>query len=384
MTKLLIRLVENRTDKENQRSAFASLSSVCGIICNILLCAVKFTVGALCSSVAITADAVNNLSDSAVNIVTLTGTKLSDKPDDREHPFGHGRIEYISVIIVAISIFIVSFELGKSSVEKIIHPVDVKYSAVYIAVISATVLVKLWMAYLNSRLYKITDNLNMKAVMQDSLNDSVATAATVVSLILSAVFHIKRIDGITGGFVSVFIFFSGVQILRQVVSPLLGEAPPKEITNKIESIICESDIVLGVHDLVIHSYGANKMLASADAEVDASADVFTIHDVIDAAEKRIENELGIEMCIHTDPVDKSDRERQRYKLIAQGVIKELNGAYSLHDFRLTESGGVKTAEFDLELPFDEDDSVKEELEKKLRALCPELNFNIICEHSYTE
>ena len=383
MTKLLTALVKRRYEEGKRRSAYAKLSAFAGFACNLFLCSVKFIIGGFTGSVSITADAVNNLSDCATNIVTLTGTRLSDKPDDEEHPFGHGRVEYISALIVAISIFVVSFELAKNSVEKIIHPANIKFSAVYLIIISASILVKLWMAYFNHTLYKITDNINLKAVKQDSLNDCLATAATVLSLVLSHFFGFMRADGIIGLGVSVFIFFSGVDMLKAVVSPLLGEAPPDGLKEKIEEIITENEIVLGVHDIVVHSYGANKRLASADAEVDAKADIFTVHDVIDRAEKRVFEELGTEICIHTDPIDKTDTETRKYKLIAQGIIEEYNESYSFHDFRIIDENGEKTAEFDLTVPFDEtseSETINEEITARFKELCPELKVKIIVEH----
>ena len=385
MTELLIRLVKNKGNIDAQRSSFARLSGITGIICNVLLSAVKFAVGALTGSVSVTADALNNLTDSAVNIVTLAGTRLSDKPVDREHPFGHGRMEYVSALITAISVFVVSFELAKSSIERIITPEAVKFSIVWLLLLASSVLVKLWMAYFNHRLYKLTGNINLKAVRQDSLNDCLATAATIVSLLLSHYFGLYRADGIIGLCVSVFIFWSGVSLLRQVVSPLLGEAPSKEITERIEQIICENDIVFGVHDLVIHSYGANKKLASADAEVDAKADIFTIHKVIDEAEKRIADELNINICIHTDPVDRADSKTEKYRLLTEGIVSNYNTAYSIHDFMLSEENGALHISFDLLIPFDEEQNtqqIKDAIAGKIAALCPEVTSDFNIEHSY--
>ena len=384
LTSFLIKLVQKKESK-NERSKYAALSSIVGIVCNIILCIVKFTLGSLTGSVSVTADAVNNLSDSASNIVTFTGAKLSDKPHDREHPFGHGRLEYVSALIIAVSIFVVSFELAKSSVGKIIHPEKMNFSIVYIVILALTVLVKLWMAYFNHRLYKITDNVNLKAVKQDSLNDCIATAATVISLIISHILHFDRIDGIIGVFVSAFIFWSGVDILKDVISPLLGEAPSKELAERIEAIITESNLVLGVHDLVIHSYGANKMLASADAEVDAKADIFTIHKIIDKAEKRILDELNVEMCIHMDPIDKTDLQTERYRMLAEGIVKDYNDSFSFHDFSITQHGDKKDMYFDLLVGFDEEaenEKIQKELKERFSNLCPEVNLTFTVEHSY--
>ncbi len=377
MTSLLIKYAKGR-------SALSALSGKVGIFCNLLLCAVKFTVGALAGSLSVTADAVNNLSDSANNIVTLLGARLSDKPDDKEHPFGHGRVEYVSALIVAISIFVVSFELAKSSASKIIHPAAIGFSVWYMLALGATVLVKLWMAYFNARLYKLTGDINQKAVKQDSINDCIATLATMLSMLLAHAFGFNMADGIFGLAVSVFIFCSGIGILKGVISPLIGEPPSKEITDKIEEIICKSDIVLGVHDLIIHNYGANKIIASADAEVDAASDIFTIHKAIDDAEREILERLGVIICIHMDPVDVFDGETEKYRRAVLEVVNEYNPEFSFHDLRIDDEGGKKRLSFDLSVPFEAEDMrrIEADLTAMLKIKHPEIIPEINVEHSY--
>ena len=383
MTTLLIRIAKK--NKSDERTALSSLSGFACIFCNLLLCTVKFIIGALSASISITADALNNLSDCASNVVTITGTHLSNKPVDKEHPFGHGRLEYISALIVSLFIFAMSFELGKSSVEKIIHPQEVKFSLCFLALLIIAIGVKLWMAYFNNKLYKMTDNLNMKAIMFDSLSDCVATLSTIAAMVLSSCFHIKRVDGIIGLLVSLFILGSGIKMLKDVISPLLGEAPTKELTDRIKSIITEDETVLGVHDLIVHSYGAGKKIASADAEVDGSADIFAIHDVIDRAEKKIFDELGIIMCIHIDPIEVGDQKTFALRKKATHLIKSFNQAYSFHDFRITEKDGKSHMEFDLIIPFEEEDkkeSIKAQLTEILEANFDNTSVDINVEHSY--
>ena len=384
MTKLLIKIAK-RNNKSDERTALSSLSGFTGILCNLLLCVTKFVIGALSASISITADALNNLSDCASNVVTITGTRLSNKPVDKEHPFGHGRLEYISALIVSLFIFAMSFELGKSSVEKIIHPQGVKFSFWFLALLILAMGVKLWMAFFNAKLYKLTDNLNMKAVKQDSLNDCIATLSTIAAMVLSGCFHIKRVDGIIGLIVSIFILASGIKTLKDVISPLLGEAPSKELTDQIKSIITEDDIVLGVHDLIVHSYGAGKKIASADAEVDGGADIFEIHEVIDRAEKRILDELGIIMCIHIDPIRVEDKETFDLRKKAKHIIKSYNQAYSFHDFRISQKDGKSNMEFDLIIPFEEEDKkerIKSELSEILEANFENTKVDINVEHEY--
>lgn len=225
MSKLLINFIKKRYTGNQAREAYGILSGAVGIFCNIMLCVAKFIVGSFSNSVAITADAVNNLSDAASNVVTIAGTKLSNKASDKEHPFGHGRIEYISALVIAFLIFLMGFELGKSSVLKIITPEDVKFSPIYIIVLTAAIIVKLWIGYFNNKLYKLTNNVNLKAVKQDSINDCISTFATIVAIVIGAVFGFARADGIIGVCVAVFVVLSGVDILKDVSGKILGQAP---------------------------------------------------------------------------------------------------------------------------------------------------------------
>ncbi len=385
LTRLLIGFVNKNKDESEIRSSLSNLGAYSCILCNLLLCVVKFLIGTLSASISITADAVNNLSDCASNIVTITGTKLSNKPVDKEHPFGHGRIEYISALIVSFFIFLMSFELAKASVGKIINPTEIKYSPWFLVVLVIAIGVKFWMAYLNSKLFKLTQNLNLKALMLDSLNDCLATSSTIVALIVSKFLHFQRIDGIIGIGVSIFIFVSAIKMLFDVVSPLLGEMPSKELSERIESIILEDDIVLGVHDLIVHSYGDGKKIASADAEVLASEDIFAIHDVIDKAERKILNELGVTMCIHIDPIQPENSELSTQIKKTKQIIKDYNPAYSLHDFQKSENEGKCFVSFDLIIPF-EDEENKEEIARDLTEILEEsfrnTEFEINIEHSY--
>lgn len=382
MTEFLIDLVKNKSSDTNLRDRYVSLSGVTGIVCNILLSAIKFTVGALTRSISVTADAFNNLTDSASNIVSIRGAKLSGKPGDKEHPFGHGRIEYVTALIISVSIFIVGFELAKSSIGKIISPDVITVRPWFLLVLCITVAVKLWMAFFNHKLYKLTDNLNLKAVRQDSLNDCIATAASVFSLVICYTTHLKRIDGIIGIGVSTFILYSGFSILKQVISPLLGEAPSKDLAENIERIITDSNIVIGMHDLIIHNYGVNTIIASADAEVDADADIFTIHDEIDIAERRIKDELNVTICIHMDPVDKNDTESARYKRTLERILKEYKGS-SFHDLMIAKTDDSVHVSFDLLLPFEQEDKdeIMNTITNRFKQKYPDVILEIHPEHS---
>ncbi len=385
MTRLLINIVNKKYAEGERRDRYSVLSVITGLTCNILLFAVKLTLGVLTGAVSVIADAVNNLSDCVVNAFTLTGTKLSAKPGDREHPFGHGRIEYVTALITAISVFVVSFELGKSAVERIIRPTEIRFDAWYIAVLCAGVLVKLWMAYFNSRLYRLTDNLNLKGVMQDSINDALATSATVISVSFSHIFNLKRLDGAVALLISVFVFISGVRLLKEVMSPLLGEPPSKEISDRITQIITENDAVLGVHDLMLHSYGVNRILASADAEVDGSGDIYELHSVIDEAERRIRDELNITICIHMDPVDTADFELKGRRKAVEEAVRAYNPSLTLHDFSAENEDGRERIRFDLSVPYEEETPewiISGDLSLLLSEKFPDTEFEINTERPY--
>lgn len=381
MTKLLVNMMQR---KNANRSEYGVLSGIVCIISNLFLCIFKFIVGSLSGSISITADAMNNLSDMASNIVTIAGSKLSAKPVDEEHPFGHGRIEYISALAVSGMIFVMGFELAKSSLEKIIHPEDVKFSFVYLIVLGGAILVKFWMAYFNQRLYKITENINLKAVKQDSLNDSIATAATMLALVISHLLGWMWIDGAIGLGVAVVILLSGVGIVKDILGPLLGQPPEEELVNNIERIMLEEDLVLGVHDLIVHDYGPGRIIASAHAEMPSNEDVMLLHDVIDNIEVKIMKELNIVICIHLDPVVVDDDELNEYKALAEKIIKEYNEEYSFHDFRMVKGPTHTNLIFDLIVPHSHTEKTKitRELTEAFHKTNPEIFLVIKVEHSF--
>ena len=383
MAKLLMKLaVKNSNDR---RKSLGTLSGVFGITCNILLCIFKFVVGSVSGSVSITADAVNNLSDAGSGIVTIAGARLSSKPVDKEHPFGHGRAEYISALIVSFLIFIMGFELAKSSIEKIINPVEIKFSIIYIVVLSAAILVKLYMAYFNNILYKETDNINLKAVRQDSLNDCIATGATIIALVVSSLTPFKRADGIIGLFVAVVIFLSGIDIVKDILNNLMGKAPDKRLVDDIERLMLEEELIVGVHDLIIHDYGPGRIIASAHAEVPSTVDITEIHDVIDNVERKISKELNIVICIHMDPIVMNDKEIEKYKQLTKNILSEMGENYSFHDFKMVKGPTHTNLIFDLVAPYDKaktSSDVLNELIEKFKEYDNTINLVVTVEHSY--
>ena len=387
MTKLLISKIKNKYDISSTigREKVSTMSGWCGIICNAILCLIKFIIGTVTGSVSITADAFNNLSDAGSNVVTIAGAKLANKPVDKEHPFGHGRIEYVSALVVSFIILLMGFELGKNSVMKIIKPEEVGFSIVSLVVLILAICVKLWMAYFNNKLFKLTNNINLKAVCQDSLNDCIATGATILSLVISQLTGFYHIDGIVGLLVAGAIILSGIGILKDTLGPLLGQPPSPELVKRIEDIITDEAEIVGVHDLIVHDYGPGRIIASAHAEVPSNEDIVHIHDVIDNVEKKIQKELNIIICIHLDPIDINNEEVNKYKSIAQKIIKQYNNEYSFHDFRMVNGETHKNLIFDLVVPFDKNNDTTKILNDIMAAFKKydeSLNVVVTLEHSF--
>lgn len=381
MTRLLISIINKKGAKHE---SYGIMSGIVGIICNLVLSVFKFIVGNLSGSISVTADALNNLSDMASNSVTIAGTKLASKPVDKEHPFGHGRLEYISALAVSGLILVMGFELAKSSIEKIIHPETLDFSIVYIIVLGTSILVKLWMAYFNNKLYKISDNINLKTVKQDSLNDCLATLATIIALSVTHIWGIKWFDGAIGLAVSVIILLSGIDIAKDIVGRLLGRPPKKELVDEIENEITKPDIIIGVHDLIVHDYGPGRIIASAHAEVPADANIVTVHDVIDNVEQTIADKYNIMISLHTDPIEINDDEVNKYKALAEEIIHSYNSKFTFHDFRVVKGETHTNLVFDLIIPFDKEDKAK--INADLVSLFAQKDKKLVAvikiEHSY--
>lgn len=382
MTKLLIK----HFVKDKKRESYSYLSGFGGILCNVLLCVIKFIIGTITNSVSITADAMNNLADASSNIFTIAGARLASKPVDDEHPFGHGRMEYISALVVSFLIFLMSFELGKSSVEKIINPQDTKFSIISLIILIVAVLVKLWMGFFNNKLYKMSGNINLKAVMKDCLNDCISTFATIVALLVSHFTEFKMIDGIIGICVAVIIFFAGVEIVKDVIGLLLGKPPEKELVDGIEEIVMSKEEIIGLHDLIVHDYGPGRIIASVHAEVPYDMDILKIHDVIDNVEQEIADKLNIIICIHMDPVVTNDETVNKYKNFVAEVIKDYNEEFSFHDFRMVQGETHTNVIFDLVVPHSFANN-KKQIAKDIKSLINAKQNNLFAvitvEHKFT-
>lgn len=354
MTNLLLRLFvkDHRNTADPQvRAAIGSLSGTVGICCNALLFLMKLIVGALTGSVSITADALNNLSDASGSILTLVGFRLADKPADEHHPYGHARAEYLSGLAVAVLILFIGFELVKSSVDKIFHPSPVTFSAPAAGVLVASIGVKLWMALFNRDLGKRIGSTTLAATSADSRNDCVATSAVLLAAIIEHTLDI-RIDGYISLGVAAFILYSGWNLAKDTISPLLGENADPELQEKIVDYIQAQPKVLGYHDLMVHDYGPGQRFASLHVEMDAREDPLECHELIDDMERECLNSHNVHLVIHYDPVITDDPELRRLKEEVAALLRTRDRRLSLHDFRMVQGRRHMNLVFDVALPSD--------------------------------
>lgn len=383
---ILEKSVAKYGDEHKKREQYGVVAGGVGIVCNVILCLFKFVIGYLTGSVAITADAVNNLSDAGSNVVSIAGAKLSNKPVDKEHPFGHGRMEYVSALVVAFLIFLMGFELAKDSLDKIINPTETKFSLVYVIILAVAAGAKLWLGYFNNVIYRITGNINMKAVQKDCVNDAISTAATIVALVVSEFTGIKFIDGAMGMGVSVIIVLAGVGIVKEILGPLLGQPPSREEVTELEKMIVADENIIGIHDLIVHDYGPGRRIASVHAEVPSDVDLVEIHDVIDNIEVQILEKTGILMCIHIDPIVLGDETVNRYKEMTREIIASINEKYGFHDFRMVQGPTHTNLLFDLVVPAEDitesDSQILRELTEKFKTQDETINVVARVEHSY--
>lgn len=387
MTALLIKLFISDSDNTKNaavRTAFGTLGSVTGIIVNLLLAGIKYFAGVISGSISVTADAINNLSDAGSSIVSLAGVKLSAKPADKSHPYGHGRLEYISALAVAVLVFLMGFELLKGSIEKIISPAPVKFNWLALIILVVSILAKLWLGMFNKKLGKKINSAPMMAVMKDCFSDCLATSVALIAIIVSA-FSDIAIDGFLGVFVACFILFSGYNISKDTLGVLLGNPPDKEYVELIENKILSYDNVVGVHDLIVHDYGPTRRFASAHAEIPANIDIMVAHDVIDLIERDIMNEMGLLISIHMDPIIVDDERIDALRKMTTDVVKEIDPELSIHDFRVVEGPTHTNLIFDILLLHNHKDSHEEiinEINEKLSKIDERFFTVITIDHSF--
>lgn len=349
--KIAIAFVPKDGTEVEKRSIYGMVCGFVGIFFNIILFVGKLLAGIITSSISITADALNNLSDAGSSIVTLAGFKLAAQKPDSKHPYGHGRIEYLAGLAVAAVILIMGFELFRDSIGKVLHPQDTEFSYVVIFILLASILVKCYMAYYNYSIGKEIDSAAVRAAAMDSMSDCIATGAVLVTTVLNHLYG-WQLDGYCGILVSLFIMYSGIQAARDSVDPLLGIEPDEEFLQQIEDISLSFDEnIVGIHDLMVHDYGPGRKIISLHAEVPADSNMIQIHDVIDNLEKKLSKDLGCMATIHMDPVAVNDPEVEKLKHKVADLAKEVLDAITIHDFRVVKGDTHTNLIFDMVVPF---------------------------------
>ncbi|MBR4072738.1 MAG: cation transporter [Clostridia bacterium] len=367
MTNLFLKLfIKDDPQTAKGRTGIGKLSGIVGIICNILLCIAKLIIGTLSGSVSITADALNNLSDASGAVVTLLGFKLSEKPADEEHPYGHARFEYLSGLLVSALIILIGFELAKSSLGKIIHPTAVEISAPLIVVLIFSIGVKLWLSFFNKKLSTIINSAALSATASDSRNDVIATSAVLIAALIE-LFTGLRVDGYIGLAVALFILYSGASLAKETISPLLGENADSHLKQLISDSVSNHPLVLGYHDLMVHDYGPGQRFASMHVEMDVAEDPMLCHDIIDDLERECLKNHNVHLVIHYDPVVTGDEELNEMKTLVSDILKNYNEHISIHDFRMVKGIGHTNLIFDAVLPYGlESKKVKNYLDGELK------------------
>lgn len=372
--------IKNNEDILNPtvRKEYGALTGILGILNNVFLFLIKFFAGIITGAISITADAFNNLSDAGSSIITLIGFRMAEKPADSDHPYGHGRIEYISGLIIAIIIIIMGIELLKSSINKIINPTPVDFSILTVIILVVSILVKIWMTHYNKKLGKKLDSSAMLATAADSLNDSIATTSVLICLIIGHFTNIN-IDGYAGSAVALFVLFSGYQTAKETLQPLLGEAPNADFVKQIEDTVLSYDDIRGIHDLIVHDYGPGRVMVSLHAEIPCDMDIIKAHDIIDAAEESIKQNMGCDICIHMDPIVTKDRKSKRLKQLAIKTVKSVDNSLDIHDFRVSDTDDNLTLTFDADAPYDlklTDEEIENLILEKFENQQPDFNIKI--------
>lgn len=370
MTNILLRLfIKNCEDTQNPavRSSIGKLAGLTGIVCNCLLTVLKLVIGLLVGSMAIIADGVNNLSDAASSITTLLGFRMAQRPADKQHPYGHARYEYLSGLAVAALILLIGAELVKSSIAKIINPEPIDISAATIALLAASVAMKLWMSGFYKTLGKKINSTALYATSVDSRNDVISTCAVLLGCLVNYLFGLN-IDGYVGLAVAIFILYSSVGIAKDTISPLLGQQADDELVDKITELVLSHEKVLGVHDLLVHDYGPGRCYASAHVELSADEDPMACHDIIDDIECDVLEKMNVHFVIHYDPVVQNDAEQNEMRRTVGEIVRELNPAFSIHDFRIVRGSAQSKLVFDLGVPYSMMEKKKEIKERIDAAL----------------
>lgn len=381
MIQLLARFFINKesTDPCKVRKAYGVLCGIVGVFLNICLFVGKFLAGVISHSVAITADAFNNLSDAGSSIITLIGFQMAGAKPDPHHPFGHGRIEYLSGLAVSMAILIMAVELIRDSVDKMIHPVETEFSMTIVMILIVAILVKLYMAFYNHRIGKKIDSAAMKATAMDSLSDMASTTVVLIATLVGYFTDLK-IDGYCGLLVGLFILYAGLNAAKETMNPLLGQPPAPEYVEKIEQIVMAHEVVCGIHDLIVHDYGPGRQMITLHAEVSAEGNILTIHDEIDLIEMELKEKLGCLATIHMDPIVTKDAKTRAIREQVDQIVKEVDTSISMHDFRMVTGPTHTNMIFDVVVPYDlkmKEDEVTQEIGRKVKEQIGHQYFTVI-------
>lgn len=365
MNFLVRRFIKNYQDTKdaNVRTSIGKLSGIVGIFSNLFLFVIKFVIGTVVHSVSIQADGVNNLTDAGSNIISILSFHLANKPADKDHPFGHERTETIASLFVGILILVLGFETAKESISKVIHPGSIDFRIASVIILLISIIVKFWMYAYNKKLSKTYDSSLLEATALDSISDVCGTTAVLVSTLLSPVLHFN-LDGYMGIVVSGIILYGAYGLLRDMINSLIGEAPDPELVHNIVDMIMAHPAILGVHDMMLHNYGPNKIFASAHVEVDSSKDIFETHDHIDNIEREVKENMNIDLVLHMDPVKVNDPETELYRTKVVEAIHQIDPKWGFHDFRIVSGPTHVNLVFDLVIPFEEK-YTQEEIEEML-------------------
>ena len=376
-----------QVEKVKVRTAYGVLSSIVGIVCNVFLFVVKFIVGMVLHSVSVTADAFNNLSDAGSSIISYIGVKVAEIPADKNHPFGHGRAEYIAALIVAFLVIQVGLTCLKDSFSKIKSPEMINFQLVSVIILLLSMLVKLWLGLFNRKLGQKIDSKVLMAVFTDSMGDVITTGATVLSIVFFAITGIN-LDGIIGACVSLVVMWAGVGIAKDTLEPLIGEAIDPELYERIKNFVESYDGVVGSHDLIVHNYGPNRSMASIHAEVPNNVSIEASHEIIDRIERDAHEYLGVLLVVHMDPIETLDKEVIRLKNKVNDALNKIDSDCSIHDFRVVEGEKQTNLIFDMIVPRDYIEEKKKNIEKKLFMMLQEEDHTyqlvITMEHSFVQ
>lgn len=369
------------TENPEVRERYGKFAGIVGMVSNVILCAAKILIGIISGSIAIIADGINNLADASSSLITLIGFKLASMPEDKEHPYGHARYEYITGMIVSILIVLVGVELGQSSIDKILHPQPLEFSWTVVLVLVLAIAIKIWQAMFNINIGKKINSLTLAATGADSRNDVISTTVVLISILIGH-FSGLQIDGYMGCLVALFIIWSGISLVRETMSPLLGEAPDPELVETIRQKAMEPAGVLGIHDLVVHNYGPGKIFASIHIEVDADGDLMESHDMVDGIEKALSEELHIMLTCHLDPIKLNDPLVNKMSQLAVETAKEIDGVSNVHDLRVVPGPTRTNVIFDVVIDPGckwSEDELLEKFTSKIKAesetYCVVINFD---------